>query len=192
MSFNKAIVSDQRVRGIVSNGMDGSDLKVIVENMSAEAITVDQDSASLYWALGVSISESNTLFMIMCSDLNGKKVRKVVVTERDSNLLGLRVVGDWLYWWDSTHSRSHVRLHMCNKRSGNDLAKYVTKNAQKGVSEWEVPFLYLILPHPPKSKSPCSSGKLCSHVCSLTPNRYMRCLCPVGYTLLPDGWNCGK
>ena len=165
--------------------MDGSDLKPVVENVYVQALTVDQEAALLYWLDG-SYSEAGTtnLKVIMYSGLNGENTQRLMMMEHTHDVLGLSIVGSWIYWWEELDS-NQLRLFKCNARNGNDIG------FQDIIIEQHNRFLFLPHSLPTKSKGPCI-GQLCSHICVPSPNGYMRCLCPTGYALKPNGWSCGK
>ena len=186
--------SGRPMKGITTCGMDGSGLKVIVQDTYVYALAVDQHSASLYWAHKVyeEVVEGRPVspqLKIYKSDLDGKKVKRVIVADYN-HLLGLSVSGDWLYWWD-TMNKSQIRLFSCNKKNANDLSLHEVQVAPSGTPDVDRLHLFLLHAHPPKPKGPCND-QLCSHICVPSPNGYMRCLCPPGFSLMSNGWSCGK
>ena len=185
------IIFGLSVRGIASSGMDGSDWRVIVQDLDVDALTVDQHGASLYWIQEArneaSTSRSGKLMEIMSSDLNGENVRRVVTMDKQ-NVLGLSVVGDWIYWWVTLDS-TQVRIYKCNKENANGLDLNDIHIEQKNTGA--DPFLFVLPSHPEKHQGPCT-GQLCSDICVPSTTGYFRCLCPAGFTLMSDGWTCGE
>ena len=185
--------------GIASSGMDGSDLKPVLENLDVRALTVDQNSASVYWI--ATCCEANfysekpkiQMARIYKGDLQSDRLRGLRVMQMDYPLvLGLTVADTWLYWWDTPDlSLTQMRLFRCNKSSANHMSLHEVHIEQSRTPDVDRLFLFLPHSHPPKPKGPCTS-LLCSHICAPSPTGYMRCLCPAGFSLMLNGWSCGK
>ena len=174
-------------------GMDGSDLRPVVHNVEVHALAVDQDSGSLYWIQDQRDSHGggkSNLKEIVYMDPNGRNEQSVVAIQ-SLRVWGLSVDKDLVYWWDTLRNNSRIRLFKCNKKSANDLSLREIEIGPLPKGHLDPPFLLPLYSHQHKPVGPCT-GQLCSHICALTPSGYMRCLCPAGFSLMPNGWSCGK
>ena len=174
-------------KGAIYRGhMDGS----ICEHLristtgSVIALHVDQSSNALYFVTSTVVKGRGTpSFQIAHAGLDGQNAQ--VLVRLAEEVKQLQTAGNHIFWL----SNSTQTLFSCRKTSADGLKKHEFKSGKgQGLSQF-----YLIHSDTQPTKremiNPCA-GNLCSHICVPTPTGYMRCLCPAGLELLPDGWTC--
>ena len=166
--------------------MDGSGAVAhLIRNVVADLVTVDYSSRLLFWTASWSnpfLTRGWRFWGIYFSDMHGQNV-KVAFLGEGQGLDAILVSGNRLFWankYDKT-------LSSCDKETGNNFVRHEMRDW-----DWKTEHLGIDSPTSaiPEGKYPCSKGALCSHICVSTTSGYMRCLCPDGHQLLPDGWTC--
>ena len=147
-------------------------------------IHIDPTSKSLFWAELVKPVKPDKWWEIHSSDLDGNNVKLVISLKDEPVALGF--ISNRLFWTNSLKET----LGSCEKETGNNLRTHKLRNLNTNS-----PGFLILNPHShmQAEKHPCTTaaGALCSHICVPTAAGYMRCLCPFGYKLQSDGWNCG-
>ena len=164
--------------------MDGSGgAEWIVPNVMADLITVDHSSRLLFWTVREDPPGTGSFSGIYFSDINGQSVRLAIGLKMFPSMI--QVAGNRLYWVTTDDKV----LRSCEKVTGNNLITHELHN-------WDGSVKRLLVisggSDIQTGRFPCSEEALCSHICVPTPTGYMRCFCPHGYQLLPDGWTCGE
>ena len=117
------------------------------------------------------------------------------------NPIRLRIAGNRMFWL--TFGENYVSS--CDKLDASHLKTQELRDFNANVTD------FLVIPPSANTEDgdeneeededkdtedlpddPCTAGSLCSHICVPTPTEYMRCVCPDGYQLLPDGWTCSE
>ena len=169
--------------GIWKGEMDASAGGLIITDVRAGSLVIDHTSNLLFW---LNIDNSHDVFY---SDLAGNNVRSAI---RASNTVRrILVVGNrlWVsFYWGRDNERYGILS--CDKKTGDNL-----KMQQLGIFEaTDQRMNFLVISEPAKAqtkKQTCARKGVCSHMCIPAASGYMRCSCPTGYMLKPDGWNCG-
>ena len=157
--------------GIQSSGMDGSYILKLIEGPCQGPLATDGDS--LFFA---------SQGALRWSDLDGGNIHTLI--DLGSNPEMLVVAGPAVFWTLQSYPVSTV--YSCDKITANNLRVHkVTVRS---------PILDIHVAYKGsqslRERNPCHGGGLCSHICALTSTGYMRCLCPEGLRLAPDGFIC--
>ena len=167
--------------GIWSGAMDGtSGTLIIPRERDVLDMTIDTTSKLLFW-LEMVLFELH--WEIYNSDFDGNNMKLTIKLRNEPH--AFQVWGNHLFW--TTVGQESVIS--CEKTTANNLMTH-------GLSQLnlEKPNFLIVSPMTgvEERQHPCTAGGLCSHICIPTAVGYMRCICPVGYRLLPDGWTCGE
>ena len=170
--------------GIWRGAMDGSDPYVaqIAPNVNATLITLDFSSRKIFWVECRSSDEQQISWGIFFSSMDDFNVTLSIEVILEPQLL--RIVGKKQFWINSDKV-----LISCDKETGNNLRTHDLLGWDQNINLIEIISESSTLP---TARSPCSKGSLCSHMCVPSTTGYMRCLCPDGFRLRSDGWNCGQ
>lgn len=172
---------------IMRAGMDGSHMELLTLRPKAKAeldLVVDHASRFLFWVEPTDlIPKEQNSWEILRSNMDGGNVTKVIrLREKPTRI---HIVGDRLFWTRT----GDTFVTGCDKETGNNLKAHDWHHSSESADH------LIIVSSKPLSdrpeRHPCSFSQLCSHICVPTPAGYMRCLCPPGYRLMPDGWTCG-
>ena len=180
--------------GIWMSGMDGSNITRIIPNVRAALLTIDHASQLLFWVeekMLTFCSRESPFPVIYRSDVNGKGISWTNLLNNHPS--GLRIVGSRVFWLDKvTFSRS--TLTSCE---GGEVMGEIThelNDAEADVADFLIiqPTVNSSIPTEGNDNDYCIPDALCSHICIPSATGYMRCFCPMGYKLGPDGWTCGS
>ena len=172
--------------GVWRSEMDGAGSSLLVQRFDVKIepdMSMDHASRLLFWVENTTPFSGEELWEVLHSDLAGKLVSRTIQLRRQP--LGIQVAGNTLFWTTSGANR----IMSCEKVTGNNLIKHQLRDFNAKATSFLIiqpPSYYQV------GKNACATGGLCSHMCIPTPAGYMKCLCPRGCKLLPDGWNCGK
>ena len=145
-------------------------------------LTVDHFSRLLFWVEWVRLpGRDGDVLEIFHSDMNGRNANLTIRLQKGP--VQFQAVGNRLFW--TAIGSKWVRS--CDKETANLMTHGL------GNLDESEPNFFIITSKPIRiEKNPCIPNALCSHICIPTPAGYMRCLCPDGYKLGPDGWTCGE
>ena len=161
---------------------------LIIMDRRVTLLTIDHSSQSIFWVERPIEFWTRDLYEIYRSDLDGQSVRLAIRLKNDPHQI--RVAGNRLFWMDSAswHSGSGNTMFSCDKDTGDNLMAHELQ----GLDARREFVVISPASEVPSGDDPCIPGALCSHMCVSTPAGYLRCLCPTGFQLMSDGWNCGK
>lgn len=180
--------------GIWMGGMNGLNVTRIISNVAAGFLTFDPSSQLLFWVESrfVGGSSSETLvYDIVHGSVDGKSRSRTIGLTHPP--IQLRVAGSRLFWLHTKSFPSRGAVISCEKLNGSHLRRHKL-NGQEG----NISVDFLIIPAVSSEVDAkggdhiCNPAALCSHICVPSVTGYMRCLCPWGYRLKPDGWTCGE
>ena len=171
--------------GLWRGGIDGSGPVLLGYIGNASLLALDESSQLLFFVETVNLFGRERVWDI-CYYIVEESKRKCTIRLL-TRPIRIRVVGNRVFWV----SVGDRVVKSCDKVTANNLMTH-----DVGVLNGNITDFLIISPTASKNNSRintdiCASGALCSHICVPTPAGYLRCLCPQGYTLMSDGWNCG-
>lgn len=160
--------------------MDGTSLKIIVENPKVSAITIDRKATRIYWA--------NDQISIESSDYDGNN--RQIVTPISMSIISLTKIENQLFWtrtsnWSDCPCTNVLWTCILNRRTCNDVKSLILpfdgpKFLKTSYDQ-----------HRHSVKNPCNEDNGgCEHLCLMTSKNSHDCACNVGSILNSDGKTC--